>query len=208
MYYSVASVFPTPLIQVEVEEDTSELLGHNQYTVSDEQRFDYEKPSASRRVLEEYPKTKEILLNKFIFIAEKVLGYKKRDYAITTSWFSLTNKGEGSQKHNHKNSFWSCVYYYQKEYCEETGKILFESPNYTEFDFYFSDCDIDQFNNLNGMTATITPKPNLLLIFPSYLKHQITKHNNNTSRSSLAFNIVPLGRWGEGDSLYDQAWFT
>ena len=43
MYYSVASVFPTPLIQVEVEEDTSELLGHNQYTVSDEQRFDYEK---------------------------------------------------------------------------------------------------------------------------------------------------------------------
>ena len=208
MNYRVSPLFPTPLIQVEVEEDTSELLGHNQYTVSDEQRFDYEKPSASRRVLEEYPKTKEILLNKFIFIAEKVLGYKKRDYAITTSWFSLTNKGEGSQNHKHKNSFWSCIYYYQKEYCEGTGKILFESPNCTEFDFYFSDCDIEQFNNLNGMTATIVPKPNLLLMFPSYLKHQITKHNNNTSRSSLAFNIVPLGRWGEGDSLYDQAWFT
>ena len=208
MYYSVASVFPTPLIQVEVEEDTSELLGHNQYTVSDEQRFDYEKPSASRRVLEEYPKTKEILLNKFIFIAEKVLGYKKRDYAITTSWFSLTNKGEGSQNHKHKNSFWSCIYYYQKEYCEGTGKILFESPNCTEFDFYFSDCDIEQFNNLNGMTATIVPKPNLLLIFPSYLKHQVMKHNNDTPRSSLAFNIVPLGRWGEGDSYYDQAWVT
>ena len=208
MYYSVASVFPTPLIQVEVEEDTSELLGHNQYTVSDEQRFDYENPAASRRVLEEYPKTKEILLNKFIFIAEKVLGYKKRDYAITTSWFTLSKKGEGSQSHKHKNSFWSCVYYYQEEYSEGTGKILFENPNSTNFDFYFSDCDIEQFNNLNGMTATIVPQPNLLLIFPSYFRHQVTKHNNDTPRSSLAFNIVPLGRWGEGDSLYDQAWFT
>ena len=68
MNYSVASLFPTPLIQVEVEEDTSELLGHNQYTVSGEQRFDYKNPGASRRVLEEYPKTKEILLNKFIFV--------------------------------------------------------------------------------------------------------------------------------------------
>ena len=72
MNYSVASIFPTPLIQVEVEEDTSELLGHNQYTVSDEQRFDYEKPSASRRVLEEYPLHKQmnIIIEIFLYITE------------------------------------------------------------------------------------------------------------------------------------------
>ena len=208
MNYSVASIFPTPLIQVEVEEDTSELLGHNQYTVSNQQMDDYQNPGSSRRVLEEYSKTKEILLNKFTLVAEKVLGYKKRDYAITTSWFTLSNKGEGSQNHIHKNSFWSCVYYYQKEYSEGSGEILFESPNYTKFDFCFSDCDIEQFNYLNGTTCKVAPKPNLLLIFPSYLKHQVMKHNNDTPRSSLAFNIVPLGRWGEGDSCYDQAWVT
>ena len=207
MYYSVASVFPTPLIQVEVEEDTSELLGHNQYTVSDEQRFDYEKPSASRRVLEEYPKTKEILLNKFIFIAEKVLGYKKRDYAITTSWFSLTNKGEGSQAHKHKNSFWSCVYYYQEEYSKGTGGILFDNPNVGLFDFCFSDNDIAQQNHINSRACILKPQPNLLLVFPSYLQHQILKHNNETPRSSLAFNIVPLGKWGDGDSYLDSNWF-
>ena len=208
MNYSVASIFPTPLIQVEVEEDTSELLGHNQYTVSNQQMDDYENPGSSRRVLEEYSKTKEILLNKFTLVAEKLLGYKKRDYAITTSWFSLTNKGEGSQLHTHKNTFWSCVYYYQEEYSEGTGKILFENPNQLLFDFYFGDCDIEQFNYLNFTTYKVTPKSNLLLIFPSYLAHQILKHNNDISRSSLAFNIVPLGRWGEGDSYYDQAWVT
>ena len=31
-------------------------------------------------------------------------------------------------------------------------------------------------------------------------------HNLDKQRSSLAFNIVPLGGWGDGDSSYDQSW--
>ncbi len=109
MKYNVVPAFPSPIIQVHVEEDTSELLGHNQYTASFEtrQRFDRSDQLASQRVLEKYPKTKEVLLNKYSSVAEEVLGYKKRNYAITTSWFTLSNKGEGSQSHKHKNSFWS-----------------------------------------------------------------------------------------------------
>ena len=36
---------------------------------------------------------------------------------------------------------------------------------------------------------------------------KILKHNNETPRSSLAFNIVPLGKWGDGDSYLDMSWF-
>ena len=200
MNYNVVPAFPSPIIQVYVEEDTSELLEHDQYTVS------YENPLSSRRVLEKYPKSKEILLNKFTSVAEEVLGYKKRDYAITTSWFTLTNKGEGSQLHKHKNSFWSCVYYYQEEYPEKTGGILFDNPNVEKFDFYFSAGDVEEINNINSLACIIPPQPNLLLIFPSYLQHQIMKHNSDVSRSSLAFNIVPLGLWGDGDSFFNQSW--
>ena len=207
MNYNVVPSFPSPIIQVYVEEDTSELLGHNQHTVSYEQTDDYEKPTASRRVLEEYLKTKEILLNKFTSVAEEILGYKKRDYAITTSWFTLSKKGEGCQIHNHKNSFWSCVYYYQEEYSEGTGGILFENPNTDLFDFYYSDNDITEPNHINSRSCIFSPQPNLLLVFPSYLKHKIMKHDNDVQRSSLAFNIVPLGSWGDGDSYYDMDWF-
>ena len=206
MNYNVVPAFPSPIIQVYVEEDTSELLEHDQYTVSHEQNDNYENPLSSRRVLEKYPKSKEILLNKFTSVAEEVLGYKKRDYAITTSWFTLTNKGEGSQLHKHKNSFWSCVYYYQEEYPEKTGGILFDNPNVEKFDFYFSAGDVEEINNINSLACIIPPQPNLLLIFPSYLQHQIMKHNSDVSRSSLAFNIVPLGLWGDGDSFFNQSW--
>ena len=210
MDYNVINLFPSPVIQVNVEEDTSELLGHNEYTVSYEQRNfgdDYEKPRGSQRVLEKYPKTKEILLNKFISVSEEVLGYKKRDWAITTSWFSFCKRGEGSQVHGHRNSFWSCVYYYQEEYGDGSGGISFENPNTNLFEFYFSTHhDIAESNHFNSEAWTFTPEPNLLLIFPSYLQHQIMKHNNDAPRSSLAFNIVPFGQWGDGDSSCDMAW--
>tara|TARA_B100000945_G_scaffold298347_1_gene278111 strand:+ start:63 stop:695 length:633 start_codon:yes stop_codon:yes gene_type:complete len=209
MKYNVIPAFPSPVIQVYVEEDTSELLGHNQYTASFEtrQRFDHSDQLASQRVLEKYPKTKEILLNKYSSVAEEVLGYKKRNYAITTSWFTLSNKGEGSQSHKHKNSFWSCVYYYQEEYPKGTGGIMFDNPNTDLFDYCYADNDIAEPNHINSRACVIPPQPNLLLIFPSYLQHQIMKHNNDVPRSSLAFNIVPLGKWGDGDSYYDMSWF-
>tara|TARA_B100001113_G_scaffold85236_1_gene67868 strand:- start:508 stop:1140 length:633 start_codon:yes stop_codon:yes gene_type:complete len=208
MEYNVVTAFPSPIIQVYVEEDTSELLGHDQYTASFEtrERFDHRDALASQRVLEKYPKTKQILLNKYISVAEDILKYRKRNYAITTSWFTLSKKGEGSQSHKHKNSFWSCVYYYQEEYSEGTGGILFNSPNTDLFDYAFFENDIEEQNHLNSRACVILPQPNLLLVFPSYLQHQIMKHNNDTPRSSLAFNIVPLGSWGNGDSHYDMNW--
>ena len=210
MNYDVVPAFPSPIIQVEVEEDTSELLGHNEYTASFQTREKFDlgsKKIGSQRVLEKYPKTKEILLNKYISVAEDILKYKKRDYAITTSWFTLSKNGEGSQQHKHKNSFWSCVYYYQEKYSEGTGGILFNSPNTDLFDFAFFENDIAEQNALNSRSLIIQPQPNLLLIFPSYLEHQILKHNNDTPRSSLAFNIVPLGNWGNGDSHLNSNWF-
>ena len=69
---NVINLFPSPVIQVYVKEDTSELLGHNEYTVSHEQKDDYEKPAGSQRVLEKYPKTKEILLKNNLDIRREI----------------------------------------------------------------------------------------------------------------------------------------
>ena len=128
MHCNVIPAFPSPVIQVIVDDDTSELLKHDEYNVSTQQVDNYEHSGSNERVLEKYPKTKNILLDAFTTVAKEVLGYKKRKYAITTSWITRTNRGEGSQLHRHKNSFWSCVYYYQKEYLEGTGQILFNNP--------------------------------------------------------------------------------
>ena len=208
--YNTVPLFPSPVIQVRVDDDTSELLEYNDRdtTVSTNQKNDYKQSGSNERVLELYPKTKRILLDTFTSVAEEVLGYKKRKYAITTSWITKTRKGENSQLHCHKNSFWSAVYYFQEEYPEGSGGILFDNPNTSAFDFAFQNSDIQTLNEINGLACTFKPDPNVMLVFPSYLKHQVLRHDLDTVRCSLALNIVPLGHWGEYDSAYDQAWVT
>ena len=209
MNHNTVALFPSPVIQVIVEEDTSELLEYNNpYTISNQQIDQYKTKGSDKRVLENYPKIKRILLNTYTSVAEEILEYKKRDYAITTSWITLSNKGEGSQMHKHKNSFWSCVYYYQEEYPEGTGGIAFDNPNTDLFDFSFQSTDIENNNSINSLTCTFQPSPKLLLVFPSYLEHQVLTHNLEKSRNSLAFNVVPLGGWGDGDSSFDHSWVT
>jgi uncharacterized protein (TIGR02466 family) len=189
-----------------VEEDTIELLdGVERFGVKSyqsEQNVD----SASQRILEVYPKTKAILLNTVTSVFEQICQYKKRNYAITTSWITLNKKGEGSQHHRHKNSFWSCVYYYQEEYPEGTGGILFDNPNIPLMAYYLSHDDLANINPSNSVACTFRPEPHLMLTFPSYLNHNVLQHGLDTQRKSIAFNIVPLGAYGENDSAFDYSW--
>jgi len=218
MDFDIIPLFPSSVVMVNVEEDTSELLNASDAPLASSANNPADKSSSNSgdpyywgtgsnvRVLERYPKTKRILLDKFASIAEEALGYKKRDWAITTSWLTTSNRGEGSSLHCHKNSFWSCVYYFQEDYPEGSGGILFDNPNTVAMDFYFQNSDIQNVNPNNSMACTFKPEPNLMLAFPSYLNHQVLTHNNNKPRKSLAFNVVPVGQYGEHDSSYDPTW--
>ena len=46
------------------------------------------------------------------------------------------------------------------------------------------------------------------MIFPSKLKHSIEKSIEDTTRYSLAFNIIPVGEYGSQDSTVNTEWLT
>jgi hypothetical protein len=52
----------------------------------------------------------------------------------------------------------------------------------------------------NMREYTITPKRNQLILFFSNLRHKINDNNSQKDRYSLAFNLLPEGTFGEGDS--------
>ena len=217
MNYRINLMWPTPIIFIDVEEDTDELMNHNDFQVSNsdlqnelicEENNDLNVTPFKRkkRILEQYPRIRDILLNKFYYIAENNLGYKKRDYMITTSWMTLTPPGGSAQMHSHRNSFWSGVYYYHDNYDDDSGAIEFENPLLNRWDFMFDVPDIETLNEFNAGSWRFKPQKKRLILFPSHLKHSISLNKSNDIRYSLAFNIVPLGVWGEGDSAYDMAW--
>ena len=212
-------LFHSPVIQTYLDENTDELKYIKDFSASHESSNIREDAynvddltvtpdEGGKRVLEEYPRVRDILLDKFNFVCQNYLGFKKKKYIITTSWLTITRKGDLSQFHNHRNSFWSGVYYFQDEYPEGSSSIQFRNPVTPLSDYCYCSYDVENFNHYNAESWRFSPEPKQLLLFPSYLMHRIMKNNCDKVRHSLAFNIVPVGRWGECDSSYDQEWTT
>jgi len=158
------------------------------------------------RVLESYPQIKKSLLDYFISFSSDVLGLKC-DFTISTSWMTKCQKGESCQFHSHANCFWSGVYYYGEKY-DKSSSLVFKHPLNNYIENYGFTVYPEVATPYNKMEEIITPHKNGLVLFPSYLKHKILKHDSDIPRYSLAFNIVPVGNYGTGDSLYDTKWVT
>ena len=203
MKITCSSGFTIPIIETYIEKDTSELLSCQNYTVSRNQLED--DPDADYkdlRVLETYPRIKNILTDAFNDVAFNTLNCKNK-FIMTTSWMTNTAVGEKSHLHNHKNSFYSGVYFFDKTYDENIGNLCFENPvnDLTSFVVNYS-----AFHHLNSGLTKVRPEPKKLILFPSYLRHFVEINRSKKNRKSLAFNFVPVGQYGSGDSFMDLSW--
>ena len=198
MTYQTFPLFASYVSAMVLTEDTSKLKDHTEDMVC---TYGTSLISSNNRVLEKYPKIKKILLNKFKKIAKEEYEYDN-DFIITTSWFTKTEKDQESKLHSHKNSFYSGVYYFG-DYSEDSAPIEFETPLLPFSDFYI---EPNHWNIKTSQSWKISPQHNLLLLFPSYLRHSIVKSKEESVRDSLAFNIVPIGEYGANDSTYSTRW--
>ena len=201
MIYQTYPLFASYVSVMVLTEETSKLNNHTEEMESS--RDDGSSLSSiSSRVLEKYPRIKKILLDKFKEIAKEEYQYDN-DFIITTSWFTKTKKGQQSIFHSHKNSFYSGVYYFG-DYSEDSAPIAFENPLTPFMDFYMYPSG--EWTIKNSQTWEITPRKNLLILFPSYIRHTIMRSEDDGVRESLAFNIVPIGEYGASDSTYNTRW--
>tara|TARA_Y100000768_G_C23756030_1_gene576269 strand:+ start:108 stop:731 length:624 start_codon:yes stop_codon:yes gene_type:complete len=202
----IDSIFGTPIGLVTIPEDTDILQTHktNWHRNPDDAQCSW--ASQDVRVLESYPKIKKILLDHFISFSKVALGVNC-NFTISTSWITKCQKGESCHFHSHANCFWSGVYYYGEKY-DESSSLAFKHPLNNYIENYGFTVFPEAPTPYNKIEEIITPQKNGLVLFPSYLKHKILKHDSDIPRYSLAFNIVPVGNYGTGDSLYDTKWVT
>lgn len=195
---TILSLFPSNLFLTTIEKNTDQLKENKIFhptnnNVSGEIKTDF-------RSLERFPRIKKILLDEFKkFMRE--LDYDC-DFKISTSWFVSIERGQEGHSHIHKNSFYSGIYYYD-EYDDDSAGIEFDSPISSLLDYHIAP---KSFTSTTSVSTVIQPQKNLLILFPSYLRHKIKKHNGEKTRYSLAFNIVPIGKYGVGDSSYNTSW--
>jgi len=151
--------------------------------------------TSSKDVLSSDPDIKEYLTKTSLGYLKGVLGYNT-DIKITTSWFTKTRENGSCIAHVHQNSWFSGVVYF-KEYYEGSSPLQFTGP-YDQI----SPMNVVEPNFFNSNTWLVQPKRGLLVLFPSSMMHEVLKSGNKQERYSLAFNLMPSGPSGIGDSYY------
>ena len=162
-----------------------------------EDKKDIFQVSYSKDVLNKFlPDLKSLIMEKFYEYKNNILKYTNNDFDVTTSWISVSEKGQASIYHNHHNCMFSGVYYVRTH--KDAGNISFE--DYTDCRF---DLEPGERNIYNGRECIIEPKDDMILFFPGELHHKLLKNNSNIKRLAVVFNLVPYGKIGrEGNDSY------
>lgn len=114
---------------------------------------------------------------------------------VTQSWTNYTKGTEFHHTHHHANSFLSGVIFIESN---QHDKIQFHSPVYKNL---MLKSPTTEYNHFNAETWWIPAEKNSLVIFPSWLTHEVPTTHRDTDRISLAFNSFVKGTVGENRAL-------
>jgi uncharacterized protein (TIGR02466 family) len=202
--FEILPVFPSVISAVKISEDLTEFWNTVQ-TVdffrsnADDTHLVYS--SKNMNILNDHKEIKRLLINYFYEFKNKILRLESTDFDITTSWITKTETGGFCQYHCHRNSYYSGVLYNDDTDHRDSGNLLFTDSGVKEESILIN--EPLEWNILNSKRIVIEPEKNLLILFPSNLRHRISKYTGKNIRYSLAFNLFPIGKIGNGDSTLD-----
>jgi len=142
---------------------------------------------------------KEFIEQNIDIYVKEVINPKDKDlnFYITQSWVNVLKPGEGLTMHYHSNSLISGVFYVS---VEEGDALIFYDQNLRPVDTI--EIEPETHNYWNNRQTDFFIENNLLLLFPSRMKHS-TKDNpkRTTDRISIAFNVFVKGTIGNTHGL-------
>jgi uncharacterized protein (TIGR02466 family) len=102
-------------------------------------------------------------------------------------WANVSRRGQYNSVHEHPGAVWSGVYYVASG-SPDTG-----DPLNGKLEFIDPRSGINMLRLEGGPSdgrCLVSPKPGLMVMFPSWLKHMVHPLNGEGERISIAFNIL------------------
>ena len=131
-----------------------------------------------------------------VYVKETINPKDELDFYITQSWLNITKPGESHHEHWHSNSIISGVFYISTE---EGDNITFIDPNIKLKQLIFFKAK--EFNLWNSSIWSFPSKTNELILFPSWVNHQVEVNEKaTTDRISIAFNTFVKGSLGSQET--------
>jgi len=133
-----------------------------------------------------------------IYVEQIINPKEELDFYITQSWLNITKPGEYHHLHAHQNSLISGVFYISTV---EEDKIVFNDLNARiKYQIIIKP---KAYNIWNSQDWAIPITNNELLLFPSWLNHQVIPNPKATigDRISVSFNTFARGVLGDRERL-------
>lgn len=121
----------------------------------------------------------------------KYYGFDCEKFEITRSWLNTYEIGDGIQFHTHPMSAFSGVIFLSQSPLEP---IIFKDPLFVR-----SNQSTIPIGSSDLCYHSIEATKNKILIFPWWAEHGVSSVNRN--RSSIAFNLMPVGATNSSDRL-------
>jgi uncharacterized protein (TIGR02466 family) len=122
--------------------------------------------------------------------------YAQTDFFITGCWANIHLRGQGIGWHRHPNSYLSGVYY--SEAPQPCSELLFNDPRKAELVF---DVATSEGTQWNSPVYPFAPTAGVMLLFPSWLEHNVPLNPGDKERISIAFNVMLQGELGRSSHL-------
>ena len=107
------------------------------------------------------------------------------------SWFHLTRKGGFFAAHNHPLHSWSGVYCVRHDGDDpdsDSGRLTFLSPHMGA-NMYVDAANVRFQRPFSAAPLMLRLEPGQLVLFPSWLLHEVTPYEGETERITVAFNV-------------------
>lgn len=114
---------------------------------------------------------------------------KDMHYALE-SWFHITTNTGYFAAHNHPNHSWSGVYCVRHDGDDpesDSGKLTFINPNIAS-NMYVDSANVKMRQPFSSAPIMLRLKPGQLVLFPSWVYHEVMPYEGNTERITVAFN--------------------
>jgi uncharacterized protein (TIGR02466 family) len=204
--YEILELFPTPVFTTVLPVELANVVPwfYKQEMLSEEiDSPNYGERSKNSYILEE-PECNKLgthilnIVNQF----GEILGYDYDSYRFGQSWLSYKHPGQHHTMHTHPNSLISGVFYFG-EPVEKIPAIKLHKMVGGINISYILPKEVRNNKDLKYAQKefSIEFTPGLLLLFPSHLFHSVPLNKTNSTRCSLAFNIVPSVGFGDEKEL-------
>ena len=118
---------------------------------------------------------------------------RKGDLQLTNSWINISGKGSSNTPHTHSGLTYSGVFFIRVPKEMKGGRFLFYR-NFNEADFISTEYmghfkEGYQMQGYDYPINTISPKENMLIVFPAWVPHAVEINLSDEERISLSFNF-------------------